>query len=87
MSSFRTVTCVVLFGLIFCNSKCFCSKFINFFALLLAFAEVSILSFGLEAVDIALVIDLTCQRTYCQLDDVTIPEKKLIIIFDLERHL
>ena len=32
ISSFRTVTCVVLFGITFCNSKCFCSKFINFLA-------------------------------------------------------
>ena len=32
LSSFRTVTCVVLFGLTLCNSKCFCSKFINFLA-------------------------------------------------------
>ena len=29
MNSFKKLTCVVLFGLLFCNSKCFCSKRIS----------------------------------------------------------
>ena len=88
----------LLFGLTFCYSKCFCSKFINFLACYLHSQKCQYWVLDLNQLILSIIVELKgmsdCPCCWSHVPKNLLSDglrydskkKKLIIIFDLERH-